>query len=128
MALIRTLKDTPQSFTNSWENYGGEVGTDGYGTIVLWLNIDINNTRDARFRVLAKPTAGGLEYVLPINIETASVVNVEDEYHEIITDEDARRILSFELDKVIPFIQIQMQAGVVGLEPGQVLDSMYTLA
>ncbi len=128
MALIRTLKDTPQDFTNEWADYGDEIGTDGYGTIVLWLNIDINNTQNARFRILAKPVSGGAQYVLPINIATATVVNVEDEYHEIVVDEDAKRILSFMLDKVVPFVQVQIQAGAVGASPGQVLDSKYTLA
>ncbi len=129
MALIRILKDTPQDFTTSWVDYGDEIGTDGYATIVLWLNIDINNTQNARFRILAKPTIGGAEYVLPINIATATVVNVEDEYHEIVTNEDAKRILSFVLDKVVPFVQVQIQAGAVGASPaGQVLDSKYTLA
>ncbi len=128
MALIKTLKETPQDFTTLWVEYGGEIGTDGYATIVLWLKIDINNTQNARFRILAKPTTGGAEYVLPINIATATVVNVEDEYHEIVADEDARRILSFILDKVVPFVQVQIQAGATGATSGQVLDSKYTLA
>ncbi len=128
MALVNTLKGTAQSFTASWVDYGSEIGTDDFNTIALWLNIDINNTQDARLRILAKHTGGGDEYVLPIKVETATVVNIEDEYYELVTDEDEKRVISFTLDKVVPFVQVQIQAGTVGVSAGQVLDSKYTLS
>lgn len=128
MALVNTLKSTPQNFTVSWVDYGGEIGTDGHDNLSIWLNIDINDTQDARIRLLAKHTEGGAdEYVFPIKTETASVVNVEDEYFEFTTDEDAKRVLSFTLDSIIPFVQVQIQAGTVGATTGQVLDSKYIL-
>ncbi len=128
MAFIKTLKGTAQDFTDSWADYGGEIGTDGRKVVVLWLNIVINNTQSARFRVLAKHISGGVKYVLPISVVTASIVNIEDEYYEIVTDEDERRVISFTLDNVSPFVQVQIQAGVVGIIPGHILDSKYTLA
>ncbi len=128
MALVKELKSSAQSFTAEWVDYGGEIGTDGFDIVALWLNIVINDTQNARFRALAKHTGGGAGYVLPINVETATVVNVEDEYYEIVTDEDAKRIVSFTLDRIVPFVQIQIQAGIVGTIPGQVLDSKYTLS
>ncbi len=127
MALVNTLKGTAQSFTASWVDYGDEIGTDGHKVLGLWLNIDINDTQDARLRVLAKHTAGGDTYVFPIKVDTATVVNVEDEYHEFVTDEDARRVVEITLDDIIPFIQVQIQAGTVGVSAGQILDSKYTL-
>ncbi len=129
MALVNTLKSSAQNFTTSWVDYGSEIGTDDHSTIALWLNIDINDTQDARLRILAKHTSSGAdEYVLPIKVETATVVNVEDEYYEFIVDEDAKRIISFTLDRVIPFVQVQIQAGTVGASAGQVLASKYTLS
>ncbi len=128
MALVKTLKSTAQDFTASWVDYGDEIGTDGFDSLGLWLNININDTKDARFRALAKHTRGGDTHLLPINVETPSVVNVGDEYSEIINDVDARRVVSFTLDKIIPFVQIQIQAGTVGAPVGQILNSKYTLA
>ncbi len=129
MALVNTLKSSAQNFTASWVDYGGEIGTDGHLTIALWLNIDINDTQDARLRILAKHASGGAdEYVLPIKTETTSVVNIEAEYFEFTTDEDAKRVISFALDNVIPFAQVQIQAGTVGATAGQILNSKYTLS
>ncbi len=128
MALVKTLKSSPQNFTGAWANYGDEIGTDGKQTIALWLNIVINDTQGARFRIIARHASGGEEYILPINIVTASVVKVADEYYEIIPNQSAKRIVSFTLDRVVPFVQIQIKAGVEGATPGQILSSKYTLA
>ncbi len=127
MGLVKELKSTAQDFTTSWEDYGDEIGTDGFNTIGLWLNIVINNTQNVRFRTLARYTDGGYNYLLPSKVKTPSVVNVGEEYHEIIDDIDARRVISFTLDRIVPFIQIQIQAEIVGATAGQILDSKYTL-
>lgn len=128
MALVNTLKGTAQDFTASWVDYGGEISTDGHSIVALWLNIDINNTENVRLRILAKHTEGGSGYILPLKTETATIVTVEDEYFEFTTDEDARRVISFTLDRVIPFVQVQIQAGTVGATAGQILDSKYILS
>lgn len=127
MASVKILKETPQNFTDSWVDYGGEIGTDGYAAIGLWLNIDINDTKDVRFRALAKHISGGEGYLLPIKTETPSVVYVGDEQHEVTADVDARKVVSFGLDGIVPFVQIQIQAGTVGATAGQILDSKYTI-
>lgn len=128
MALVNTLKGTPQSFTTSWVDYGDEIITDGHSAIALWLNIDINDTQDVRLRILAKHTGGGDDYVFSIKTETTSIVNIEDEYYEIVTDEDAKRIVGFVLGKIVPLVQVQIQAGTIGASAGQILDSKYTLS
>ncbi len=127
MALVKTLKGTAQNFTASWVDYGPELGTDGFDNLSIWLNIDINDTIDARIRVLAQHTLGGDGYVHPIEKTTPSVINVEDEYFEFTTDEDKKRVLKIALDDVVPYAQIQIQAGTVGATAGQVLDSKYIL-
>ena len=128
MARVNILKETVQNLTAAWVNLGPEIGTDGHNAIVLWLDIDINDTTNVRFRILAKHTSGGDEYVLPIKTETASVVNIADEYFEFVTDVDAKRVIGIALARIIPFIQVQIQAGAVGATPGQILDSKYTLS
>ena len=127
MALVNTLKGTAQDFTASWVDYGSEISTDGFDFMSVWLNIDINDTQDARMRILAKHTSGGDEYVHSIEIVTASVINVEDEFFEFTTDEDAKRVIEITLDDIIPYVQVQIQAGTVGATAGQVLDSKYIL-
>lgn len=127
MALVKTLKGTAQDFTASWVDYGSEISTDGFDNMSVWLDIDINNSQDARMRILSKHTSGGAEYVHSIEVITASVVNTEDEYFEFTTDEDQKRVIEITLDDVIPYVQVQIQAGTVGATAGQVLDSKYIL-
>lgn len=127
MALVQDLKTEAQSFTGGWVDYGSELSVDGAQTIAVWVDIDVNDTNNACIRLLAKHTQGGAdEYVLPIKIETATVVNVEDEYFELITDEDAKRIINFTLDKIVPYVQFQIKAETPGATPGQILSSKYT--
>lgn len=128
MVLVNTLKGAAQSLTTSWTDYGAEIDTDGHEHISLWLDMDINDSQNARIRMLAKYASSGAdEYVLPIKTVTSSVVTVESEYFEFMVDENQKRIIEFDLDNVVPFVQFQIQAGTVGSTAGQILDTMYTL-
>jgi len=127
MAIVNTLKGTAQDFTASWVDYGPVVSSDGFDNMTIWIDIDINNTQDARIRILAMHISGGDEYVHAIEKTTPSVINVEDEYFEFTTDEDKKRVLKIALDGVIPCVQVQIQAGTVGATAGQILDSKYIL-
>lgn len=128
MALVNTLKDTAQDFTASWVDYGSEIGTDGHIHMSIWLNVDINDTVDARIRVLVKHTGGGSdEYSIPIKTVTDSVVSIKPEYYELSNDVDQKMVISFDLDNIVPFVQIQIQAGTVGSTAGQILDSKYII-
>ena len=128
MALVHDLKTSAQNFTASWVNYGSEISTDGHARISLWFDIDINDTTDARVRILAKHTRGGVdEYTFPIETVSDSVVSVEDEYVEFADDEDGKRVISFDLDEIIRFVQVQIQAGKLGAPAGQILSSKYII-
>lgn len=128
MAIVRDLKNSAQDFTASWVDYGPEIGVDGHNHFSLWLIIDINDTADARFRILAKHTGGGAdEYTLPIRKVTPSAVSLQNEYYELSVDEDCEPVISFDLGEVIPFAQVQIQAGTVGATAGQILSSKYVL-
>lgn len=122
---IIPLISAAQNLTASWVDLGFEIDCKGYDSLGLWLTLDINDTNNARVRVLVKHTkAGSEEYVLPIRTVSASDVKVEDEYIEFNTDADQKMVLSWQLDNVIPFIQIQVMAGTVGASAGQI-DAAY---
>ena len=127
MAIVNVLKATAQNFTASWVDYGIEISTDGFDNMSIWLDIDINSTVDARVRILAKHTTGGDEYSHPIETVSASVISVQDEYFEFETDVDEKRVLLINLDGIIPYVQVQIEAGTVGGTAGKILDSKYIL-
>ena len=117
------LISSAQSFTASWASLGSQQTTGGFSSMGLYLNLDINDSANARIRALALHTTGGATYLLPIKTTGASSIAVEDEYLEFNVDEDQKMILSWDLDRVIPFVQFQVQVGTVGTTAAQIDDA-----
>lgn len=119
----------PQNLTAAWVDLGGEIDTRYSQRIGMWITLDINGSANARIRLLAKHTSGGSEeYVLPIRNVSASDVKVEPEYIEWNNDADVLMVLASDLDGLIPYVQLQVQAGTVGAPAGQIDAAYYTLA
>ena len=127
MATIHDLKATPQNFTASWVDYGVEIGTDGHDRISIWTDLDINDTKNARMRLVGRHTKAGDDYDFLIKTIYDTHISVKNEYLEFATDADGKSVISFELDEIVPFIQVQIQAGTVGATAGQILSSKYSL-
>lgn len=121
------LIPTPQNFTGSWADLGGEIPTHGYNTITLWLTLDINDTLDARIRLLEKHESSGVEEYPP-QIESigASDVKIEPHYWEVNVDADQLFTVVRQLDGVVPYTQPQISAGTPGGTPGQITAAYYT--
>jgi hypothetical protein len=115
------LEDTPQDFTLGWVDLGPEIDMYGYSKLAAWLTLDINNSTNARIRALAKLDSGGTkEYNLQIKTTGASAISIENEYYEWNVDADAKTFLEIETNGLIPFVQLQIQAGALGATPGQI--------
>lgn len=123
-----TLISSAQNFTGSWADLGSEIAVNGFNSIGLWLNIDINDSVNTRVRLIAKhTTAGTNEYSLPLKDASATEVSVVGEYYEFTSDADQKIVLSWDIDNVIPIVQFQIQAGTAGASPGQIDDAVYTI-
>lgn len=124
----QALISSAQDFTAAWVDLGGEIEVNGARWLGLWLDVDINNTNNPQVRVLAKHTANhASEFSLPILTVGASDVKVEEHYIEFNVDADQKVLLSFDLDRVIPYIQVQIKAGTVGATAGQIDAALITL-
>ena len=120
---------SPQNLTAAWADLGAELSVWGASSIALWVNLDINNSVNARVRLLAKHTSAGTdEYVLPIRTVGASAVLVEDEYIEFNVDADQKMALSWDLNGLVPYVQFQVMAEVAGTTPGQIDSAFVTTA
>lgn len=115
-----------QNFTAAWVDLGGEIPTAGVTHLGLWLNLDVNDSLNMRIRALRKHTiAHADEFPGQVRVLSSSDIKTQPEYIEIDTDADQCYLVSFPLDGVVPFVQIQIMAGTVGGTAGQV-DSAYT--
>lgn len=116
---------SPQNLTTSWVDLGAELDVEGARHIGLYVNLDINDSVNARVRLLVKHTSASTdEYVLPIRSIGTSDVKVEDEYTEFNVDADQKVFLSWDLDGLTCFVQFQVQTETVGSTAGQI-DSAY---
>lgn len=110
-----------QNLTGAWADLGGELLVGGARSIGLYVELDINDSVNARVRLLAKHTsAGANEYVLPIRTVSTSDVKLQDEYYEFNDDADQNMLLGADLDGVVLYVQFQVQAGTVGAAAGQI--------
>lgn len=124
---VTELIAAAQTLTGAWVNLGFEIDTRWDDTLGVWIDLDINDTENARIRALAKHESEGAdEYVLPIKTVSTSDVKVEDEYTEWNNDIDQKMLLGVELKKVIPFVQLQVMAGTVGASAGQIVSAYLT--
>lgn len=122
-----TLLGTAQDVTAAWADAGAEIPMSGYTKLGVWINIDINDSENFRIRALAKHTsAGSDEYVVPIRTVYTDKVTLEDEYLEFNDDEDQLVLFEVDTNNLIPYIQLQIQAGVVGATAGQADEIVIT--
>lgn len=123
------IKTTAQAFTASWVNIGSEFKVQGFRKMALWLDIDINDTTGARVRVLVKRATAGAsaEYSLPTAVVTASDDAITANIQELSSDADQQIVLKYDLDNLFVYVQVQIEAAVVGAGAGQVESIYFTL-
>ena len=126
MYLDGDLSTTAQNFTTSWVDYGDEIATDEVTDIAGWFELDANSATNMRVRLLAKIPRSTNEYVLPIKNTSASKVDLAANYAEWSSDTDQNMVVSWELSRIIPKVQFQIQAGDAG-STGQVDSGYYTM-
>lgn len=115
------LISAAQDLTANWADLGAELLVGGARVVGLYAELDINDSVNARVRLLAKHTSAGTnEYVLPIRTVNSSNVKIEDEYYEFNDDADQSVLCSWELEGVVLYAQFQVQAGTVGGTAGQI--------
>lgn len=118
-----------QNVTAAWVDLGPEIVVTPYTRILLWINLDINDSTNVRIRALGKLYENAtLEYNFPIRTVSSAVVTVDDEFIEFDVDADQQMILEVETNGLVPILQFQVQAGVAGAAPGQIDNAEITFS
>ena len=122
-----TLVSVAQDVTAAWADSGAEIPMSGYTKLGVWINIDINDSENFRIRALAKHTSAGAdEYIVPIRTVYTDKVSIEEEYLEFNDDEDQLVLFEIDTNNLVPYVQLQIQAGVVGATAGQADEIVIT--
>lgn len=117
------LVEENQALTDSWVALGDVIDARGYTELYLYIDLDINNSVNARIRALGHITEDGDGYNLPIEIVSSTEVKVTPQYVEFDTDANQKMILKVTTG-AIPFISFEIQAGTVGVSAG-IVSSFY---
>lgn len=120
---------TAQNITTGWVVIGTASNVDvrGANVVGLWVDLDINDSTNARVRALARHTSEGDTFLFPIKTVGASDVKVEDEYFEFNSDSDQRMLLTWDIDRLISYIDFQVQVGTVNTTAAQIDDAHVTI-
>lgn len=109
-----------QDLTVSWAALGSQQTSGGFSSAGLYLDVDINDSENVRIRALVRHTTGGATFLLPIKTVASNNVKVEPEYIEFNVDSDQKMLISWDLDRVIPFIEFQVQVSAVNTTAAQI--------
>lgn len=100
-----------------------------YKRCMVWLNIDINDSQNVRVRAVGKLSKNAAnEYNLPIKTTSSSQVTIQDEFMEFNDDADQKVLLEIVTNGLIPFVQLQVEAGTVGASAGQIDEADITFS
>ena len=127
---VTALVSSAQDLTTTWRVLGGqtnELTTGSYDKIGTFFDIDINDSNDVRVRLTGAYTTGGNTFLLPIKTVGTSDVKIEDEYLEFNEDSDQRVFISWDIDRLIPFIYVEAQVSATGTTAAQIDDARYVL-
>lgn len=123
-----SLITAPQSLTTAWVDLGGEIAAQDFNVLHLWLEIDINDSNDVRFKILDKRvSAGADEYERATMSTTSSKLLIESTFYEFNVDEDKKYHIVLGLDNVTKYIQVQVQVSATGASAGQIDSATYSL-
>jgi len=96
---------------NAWVDQGSEIAMGGKNRLAIYVKLTPNNSTGVMLQVLSKDASGGTsEYVL----------DVASSYQKVLGVSPTPIVYTFETDGVIPFVQIQTKASVVGTTKGTV--------
>jgi hypothetical protein len=118
-----------QAFTADWVDYGVEVECSGEPAILLWPEVDMNDSLNCRFRAKIKSLKDGtIEHDVPIRTVEAGVSKLQPHYYEYDVDGADQNIpCHFVLNKLVASVQFQIMAGTVGASAGKVVASWVTM-
>lgn len=119
------LITSAQDYTNSWVDFGSKIETHGGQTLGVFIVNDLNSGSGLQLQALGINTFSTTEFNLPIYTISATAAAVDE---EVMTfpDADTGYVLGITLDRVIPYVQLQIKATDAG-STAQADEGVYTL-
>ena len=131
---VQSLLSSAQDLTASFADVGDEVPVSFFKSFYYYITIDINDSLDPRFKILAKHTnAGAEEYPLSdgsiiVHTQNSYSAAAANRYFELADDEDQLFIIEADIGNNVESLQLQASVGTVGATAGQIDAAYYTIS
>ena len=118
---------SPYIVTGDWNNFGPQLSVGGARAISLWLDLHIGDSHKVHIRILAKHNYDPDQiYAFTLKDVNPIMVKVNDEMIELRDDVDQKIILCWTLDGLIPFVQFQAKAILIGDPAAEIMSAHVT--
>lgn len=122
------MLEPPQSPTIAWVDIGRMLYVQGLGSLAFWIDVAMNDSRNLRFRVQAVPAPESINrFDIPIQTVQSDVVEIDTEFFEFQQDVDQKILFQSSLGNLVPYVQLQVQAGTVGAIPAVINDILVSI-
>lgn len=121
-----------QDLTATMTAVGSEVDVSTYKNAKFFVNVDINNSLDVRFQVVAHDVYGSSEdyplsdAAVTVHTDSTYVAAAASRYFELNDDVDQFVVIEVDCANSIASLQLKAAAGTVGATAGQI-DSVYVI-
>ena len=131
---VQSLLSSAQDLTASFADVGDEIPVPFFKSLYYFITVDINDSLDPRFKILAKHTnAGAEEYPLSdgsviVHTQNSYSAAATNRYFELTDDENQLFIIEADIGNNVESLQLQASVGTVGATAGQIDAAYYTIS
>lgn len=119
--------DTPITLTNDWVTIGSRIGTIGLTSIGVWLDVVINDSTEILIRPVCYPSERSDNgYSVPTMEIYTGINHVYPKQYLLEEASDQKLTFQITTAKIIPYVEIQVKAGTVGVTPATINSLILT--
>ncbi len=100
---------SPQDLTSTWTDMGDQQFVQGAEIISLWVDVDVNSSKDLEVRFQMSYAEGGDEYYHLIGPDVENITSPPTIDATIDDEEDYKAIVGWRLFGMVPWIQFQVR-------------------
>ena len=116
--LPKSILSAGQDLTGSFVDLGDEINCEGFSSIGIWVDLVLNDSTGVELKALASNETSGTRYNVEDLLEGSGVY--------VFSDVSQKTLIIFKPNNVVPYLQLQVKASVVGATAG-LINSLETI-
>lgn len=125
------VNPNPLILSEEWTPLCTTIEMKGYTSLGLFLDVLIRDSQSVQIKVVGRPYRNDpVEYLLPLYAVTAEngsvtggLIDYQGTYYVLGKDQNQSLIIKTSTDNLIPYLDIFVRVGVVGMVPAQIVKA-----